>query len=85
MMTRQPLNGKVRLLRPADSLDELAQHVNGAFVWSWCHRRQISKALLPHSGIRGAGSQERPGAGHKAKVFLAELKPLWRLEGGVSS
>jgi len=32
MMTRQPLNGKVRLLRPADSLDEIAHHVDGTFV-----------------------------------------------------
>ena len=83
MMTRQPLNGKVRLLRPADWVDELAQHVDGAFVLvvrvtgGKYRRRWFLTAASAERAARNAQA-----AGHNAEVFLAELKPLWKLTGG---
>jgi hypothetical protein len=83
MMTRQPLDGNVRPLRPADPLDELAQHVDGAFVLvvrvtGGKYRRRCF--LTAASAERAARNAQ--AVGHNAEVFLAELKPLWRLTGG---
>jgi hypothetical protein len=84
MITDQhPDRNKARLLPLADSLDDLAQYVNGAFV-----------VVVETTGGRyrrrcflSAASAERSAAnaltnGFNAKVYLAELKPLWRLVGG---
>jgi hypothetical protein len=85
MMTRQPLNGKVRLLRPADSLDELAQHVGGTFVLvvkvtgGKYRRRCFLSAASAEKAARNALE-----AGHNATVYLAELKPLWKLKSAAA-
>jgi hypothetical protein len=83
MMTRQPLNGKVRLLRPADPLDEIAHHVDGTFVLVV----KVTGGKYRRRCFLSAASAERAArnaleAGHNAEVFLAELKPLWKLAGG---
>ena len=64
-------------------LDELAQHVDGAFVvvveaTGGKYRRRCF--LTAAAAERSAG--KALAKGYNAKVCLAELKPLWRLEGG---
>jgi hypothetical protein len=51
----------------SDPLDDLAEHIDGAFV------------VVVAAAERAARSAQ--AAGHNATVFLAELKPLWRLAG----
>ena len=78
----QPNHNQARLLPLGDSLDDLARHVNGAFVvvvetTGGKYRRRCF--LTAASAERAARSAQ--AAGHNAEVFLAELKPLWRLSG----
>jgi hypothetical protein len=82
-------NGPIQLadpsLVPADPLDELANHVDGTFVVvvhvtaDKYRRRCFLTAKAAQRAARNAQD-----AGHNARVFLAELKPLWRLTGGSS-
>jgi hypothetical protein len=64
-------------------LDQIARHVDGTFVLvvRTTDDRYRRRCFL------SAGSAERAArnaqaAGHNAEVYLAELKPLWRLTGG---
>jgi hypothetical protein len=72
-------------LAPADPLDELAQHVDGSFVLvvkvtgSRYRRRCFLSAAAAERAAHNALE-----AGHNAEVYLAELKPLWRLKAGGS-
>jgi|GEM_PF-5269099 len=68
-----------------DPLDEIAAHVDGAFVLvvrvtGGRYRRRCF--LTAASAERAARNAQ--AASHKAEVYLAELKPLWRLKGGGS-
>ena len=72
------------MLRPLaqSPLDELAEHLDGTFVVVV----QTSGGRYRRRCFLTAASAERAAAnatatGHNAQVYLAELKPLWRLEG----
>jgi hypothetical protein len=80
---QQPDRNKARLLPLADSLDDLAQHVNGAFVvvvettgGKYRRRCFLSAASAERSATNALAK------GYNAKVYLAELKPPWKLVGG---
>ena len=66
-----------------DPPDEIAHHVDGTFVLvvkvtgGKYRRRCFLSAASAEKAARNALE-----AGHDATVFLAELKPLWRLTGG---
>jgi hypothetical protein len=74
-----------RLVSVGDPLDELAAHIDGCFVvvvhvtGDKYRRRCFLTAKAAERAVRNAQA-----AGHNARVFLAELKPLWRLTGGSS-
>ena len=63
-----------------DPLDEIAQHVDGTFVvvvkvsGGKYRRRCFLSAASAEKAARNALE-----AGHNATVYLAELKPLWKL------
>jgi len=67
-------------LLPVDLLDEIAHHVDGTFVLvvkvtgGRYRRRCFLSAASAEKAARNALE-----AGHNATVFLAELKPLWKL------
>lgn len=70
------------LVPVTDPLDDIAHHVDGAFVLVV----RINGGLYRRRCFLTAKSAERAArnatdAGHTAEVFLAELKPLWRLAG----
>ena len=87
MITHQPSEGNKARLQPlAGTLDDIAHHIDGAFVLvvrvtGGKYRRRCF--LTAASAERAARSAQ--AAGDNAEVYLAELKPLWRLEGGASS
>ena len=64
-----------------DPLDEIAQHVDGTFVvvvkvsGGKYRRRCFLSAASAEKAARNALE-----AGHHATVYLAELKPLWKLK-----
>jgi hypothetical protein len=70
------------LIPVADPLDEIAAHVDGTFVvvvhvaGDQYRRRCFLTAKAAERAARNAQA-----AGHNAQVFLAELRPLWRLTG----
>jgi hypothetical protein len=76
-----------RILTPvADPLDELAAHVDGTFVvvvhvTGDKYRRRCF--LTTKAAERAARNAQ--AAGHNARVYMAQLKPLWRLTGGAGS
>jgi hypothetical protein len=67
-------------LLPVSPLDAIAQHIDGAFVivvrtsGGRYRRRCFLSAASAERAARNALE-----AGHDATVFLAELKPLWKL------
>lgn len=69
-------------LAPINELDEIAHHVDGTFVLvvktagGRYRRRCFFSAASAEKAARNAQQ-----AGHDATVFLAELRPLWRLAG----
>jgi hypothetical protein len=70
-------------LSPVAPLDEIAHHVDGTFVLvvkvtgGKYRRRCFLSAASAEKAARNALE-----AGHNATVYLAELKPLWKLAGG---
>jgi hypothetical protein len=70
-------------LLPVDPPDAIAQHIDGVFVLvvkvtgGKYRRRCFLSAASAEKAARNALD-----AGNTAVVFLAELKPLWRLAGG---
>ena len=64
-------------------LDDIARHVDGAFVivvrvsGGRYRRRCFLTAAAAEAAIRCAADR-----GESATVFLAELKPLWKVRGG---
>lgn len=67
---------------PADDWEDLAAHVNGAFVVvvetpHGTYRRRVWLTLAPAERAARAAQD----AGHNAVVLLAELRPLYRVEG----
>jgi hypothetical protein len=72
-------------LIPADPLDALARHIDGTFVLvvkvtgGKYRRRCFLTAAAAERAARRALD-----AGHTTYIYLAELKPLWRLTGGAS-
>jgi hypothetical protein len=70
-------------LAPTDPLDEIAAHVDGSFVLVV----KVTGGLYRRRCFLAAASAERAArraqaAGHNATVYLAELKPLWKLTAG---
>jgi hypothetical protein len=64
-----------------DSRDEIAHHVDGTFVVVV----KVSSGKYRRRRFLSAASAERAArnaleAGHNAEVFLAELRPLWKLK-----
>jgi hypothetical protein len=77
---------KAILTPAADPLDELAAHVDGTFVvvvhlTGDKYRRRCF--LTTKAAERAARNAQ--AAGHNAEIYLAELKPLWRLKGWEST
>jgi hypothetical protein len=75
------VNSKPVKLTPVDALDEIAHHVDGTFVLVV----KVSGGKYRRRCFLSAASAERAArnaseAGHNAEVFLAELKPLWKLK-----
>jgi hypothetical protein len=73
-------------LAPTDPLDEIAAHVDGSFVLvvkvtGGKYRRRCF--LTAASAQRAARNAQ--AAGHNATIYLAELKPLWKLAGGTAA
>lgn len=72
-----------RGVQPVEPLDELASVVNGTFVLvvevadGQYRRRCFLSARAAERAARNATE-----AGHDAKVYLAELRPLWQLVAG---
>ena len=73
------------LIPVADALDEIAAHVDGTLVvvvhvtGDKYRRRCFLSAKAAERAARNAQT-----AGHNTRVYLAQLKPLWRLKGGGS-
>jgi hypothetical protein len=71
------------LLPLSDPLDDIAAHIDGTFVLvvrttdDRYRRRCFLSAASAERAARNAQA-----AGHDAEVYLAELKPLWKLTGG---
>jgi hypothetical protein len=73
------------LIAADDPLDEIAQQVDGAFVLVV----KVTGGRYRRRCFMTAASAERAAcnalaAGHTATIYLAELKPLWKLTGGAS-
>jgi len=71
------------LIPLTDSLDAIAHHVDGTFVLVV----RVTGGKYSRRCFMTAASAERAArnaldAGHNATVFLAQLKPLWKLAGG---
>jgi hypothetical protein len=89
---RQPPNSRVSgyeahskprglLLPVSNPLDAIAHHVDGTFVLVV----KVSGGKYRRRCFLSAASAERAArnaleAGHNPEVFLAELKPLWKLK-----
>jgi hypothetical protein len=69
------------LIPVTDPLDDIAAHVNGTFVvvvraqGLWYRRRCFLSVSAAQKAARNAAER-----GYTVEVFLAELKPLWRLD-----
>jgi hypothetical protein len=80
---RQPTTASRQSYRQSAPLDEIAHHVDGTFVLvvkvtgGKYRRRCFLSAASAEKAARNALE-----AGHNATVYLAELKPLWKLAGG---
>ena len=77
------VNSRAAGLVHVDSRDEIAHHVDGTFVLVV----KITGGKYRRRCFLSAASAEKVArnaleAGHNAVIFLAELKPLWRLAGG---
>ncbi len=70
-------------LDPIDALDELAHSVDGTFVVVVEHpgAKYRRRAYLTVASAERSAANAR-AKGHTVTVYLAELKPLWRLAGG---
>ena len=67
----------------ADPLDELARQISGAFVVVVeTNGGQYRRRVFLTVAAAERHSRRAQDAGHNATVYLAELKPLWRLNGG---
>jgi hypothetical protein len=66
-----------------DPLDDLAKEIDGSFVLvvKLSGGRYRRRCFLTVAAAERAAHNAQ-AAGHDAQVFLAELKPLWRLAGG---
>jgi hypothetical protein len=71
------------LLETVDSLDAIAHHVDGAFVvvveaTGGKYKRRCYLTAKAAENAAGRATLR----GENATVYLAELKPLWKLRGG---
>jgi hypothetical protein len=74
------VDSKPARLTPVGALDDIAQHVDGTFVLVV----KVSGGRYRRRCFLSAASAEKAArnaldAGHNATVFLAQLKPLWKL------
>jgi hypothetical protein len=78
-----PAQVTIRGLSPiTDPLDEIAAHVDGTFVvivhlTSGRYRRRCFLTIAAAE----RHSRRAQAAGHNAEIYLAELKPLWKVIG----
>ena len=83
----QALSAATLSLTPlTDPLDDIAAHVAGAFVLVV----RVTGGEYRRCCFLTAASAERAArraqdAGYNATVYLAELKPLWKLAGGTAT
>ncbi len=70
-------------LTEVDALDALAHALDGTFVVVVEHpgAKYRRRAFLTVASAERSAANAR-AKGHAVTVFLAELKPLWRLVGG---
>jgi len=70
-------------LTEVDALDALAKAVDGTFVVVVEHpgARYRRRAYLTVASAERSAANAR-AKGHTVTVYLAELRPLWRLAGG---
>lgn len=70
-------------LTEVDALDALAKAVDGTFVVVVEHpgAKYRRRAYLTVASAERSAANAR-AKGHTVTVYLAELKPLWRLAGG---
>lgn len=73
-------------LAPVDPRDAVAQHVGGTFVLvvETAAGRYRRRCFLTAASAERAATRARE-AGHSSKVYLAELRPLWRLDTGTGA
>jgi hypothetical protein len=72
------------LLLPIDDpLDDIAAHIDGTFVLvvRTTNNRYRRRCFLSAASAQRAARNAQT-LGHDAEVYLAELKPLWKLAGG---
>jgi hypothetical protein len=67
-------------LLPVDAIDAIAAHVDGAFVLvvKTTGGRYRRRCFLSAASAEKAACNATE-AGHSAQVYLAQLKPLWKL------
>lgn len=65
------------------ALDDIAQHVGGTFVLvvETTGGRYRRRCFLTTAAAQRAGRRAQE-AGHCSRIYLAELRPLWRLQPG---
>ena len=66
-----------------DPLDDLADHIDGAFVVvvRITGGRYRRRCFLTVAAAEWA-ARNAQAAGHDAQIYLSELRPLWKLTGG---
>jgi hypothetical protein len=71
------------LIPTNDPLDDIAAHIDGTFVLvvRTTDDRYRRRCFLSAASAERA-ARKAQAAGHEAEVYLAELKPLWKLTGG---
>jgi peptidoglycan/xylan/chitin deacetylase (PgdA/CDA1 family) len=69
-----------------DPLDEVARHIDGSFVLvvKVTGGRYRRRCFLTAASAERAARRAQD-AGYNATVYLAELKPLWKLAGGAAT
>jgi hypothetical protein len=79
----KPPDSSILVPLVGDALDDIAAHIDGSFVvvvrvtGGRYRRRCFMTAASAERAARNALD-----AGHDAQIYLAELKPLWKLTGG---
>jgi hypothetical protein len=79
----KPLDKSTLVPLVGDALDDIAQHVDGCFVVVvWVSGGKYRRRCFLTVAAAERAARNAQDAGHTAEVFLAELRPLWRLACG---